>query len=223
MPSRLTSKWNLSAIAERYAFLNGARRPLRPSKWCRQASGSSTRSTWNISPQSRQYWKTAETSIVFPDTLVGTDSHTTMINGLGVVGWGVGGIEAEAAMLGQPVAMQMPEVIGLHLNGTLQEGVTATDLTLRITEILRKEKVVGKFVEFFGEGAASLTVADRATIGNMAPEYGATMGFFPSRREDPGVFKNDWQARSAYPACQGISQGTAALRHPAKARSTIPK
>lgn len=113
------------------------------------------------------------------DTLVGTDSHTTMINGLGVLGWGVGGIEAEAAMLGQPMFIPAPEVIGVHLHGTLQEGVTATDLTLRITELLRKEKVVGKFVEFFGEGAASLTVADRATIGNMAPEYGATTGFFP--------------------------------------------
>jgi aconitate hydratase len=117
--------------------------------------------------------------ILYPDTLVGTDSHTTMINGLGVVGWGVGGIEAEAAMLGQPVALQIPEVIGVLLEGHLQEGVTATDLTLRITELLRKEKVVGKFVEFFGKGTESLTVVDRATIANMAPEYGATMGFFP--------------------------------------------
>jgi aconitate hydratase len=116
---------------------------------------------------------------LFPDTLVGTDSHTTMINGLGVVGWGVGGIEAEAAMLGQPVSIQTPEVVGFHLSGQMPEGSTGTDLTLRITEILRKEKVVGKFVEFFGEGTESLTVADRATIGNMAPEYGATMGFFP--------------------------------------------
>lgn len=113
------------------------------------------------------------------DTLVGTDSHTTMINGLGVVGWGVGGIEAEAAMLGQPVSIKTPEVIGFHLYGKLQEGVTATDLTLRVTELLRKEGVVNKFVEFFGEGTASLSVADRATIGNMSPEYGATMGFFP--------------------------------------------
>lgn len=119
-------------------------------------------------------------TVLYPDTLVGTDSHTTMINGLGVVGWGVGGIEAEAAMLGQPVALQMPEVIGVLLEGKLQEGVTATDLTLRITQLLREEKVVGKFVEFYGDGAASLTVADRATIGNMAPEYGATMGFFPA-------------------------------------------
>jgi len=117
--------------------------------------------------------------IYYPDTLVGTDSHTTMINGLGVVGWGVGGIEAEAGMLGQPIAFQTPEVIGVHLSGALREGVTATDLTLRITELLRQHKVVGKFVEFFGEGAASLSLPDRATIANMAPEYGATMGFFP--------------------------------------------
>lgn len=122
---------------------------------------------------------TEKDSLLFPDTLVGTDSHTTMINGLGVVGWGVGGIEAEAAMLGEPVTLQMPEVIGVHLSGRLPEGVTATDLTLRVTEMLRKENVVNKFVEFFGEGVSSLTVADRATIANMSPEYGATMGFFP--------------------------------------------
>ncbi|MFZ5511848.1 MAG: aconitate hydratase AcnA [Pseudomonadota bacterium] len=117
--------------------------------------------------------------LYFPDTLVGTDSHTTMINGAGVVGWGVGGIEAEAGMLGQPVYFLTPDVIGVELTGRLREGVTATDLVLTITEMLRKEKVVGKFVEFFGEGAANLTVTDRATIANMAPEYGATMGFFP--------------------------------------------
>jgi aconitate hydratase len=115
----------------------------------------------------------------YPDTLVGTDSHTTMINGLGIVGWGVGGIEAEAGMLGQPVYFLTPEVVGVHLSGKLREGVTATDLALRITQMLRAEKVVGKFVEFYGEGAASLPLPDRATIGNMAPEYGATMGFFP--------------------------------------------
>lgn len=115
----------------------------------------------------------------YPDTVVGTDSHTTMINGLGVVGWGVGGIEAEAGMLGQPVYFLTPDVVGVNLKGRLGEGVTATDLVLAITEILRKEKVVGKFVEFFGEGASSLTLPDRATVANMAPEYGATMGFFP--------------------------------------------
>ena len=117
--------------------------------------------------------------VYYPDTLVGTDSHTTMINGIGVVGWGVGGIEAEAGMLGQPVYFLTPDVVGVHLKGKLQEGVTATDLVLTLTELLRKAKVVGKFVEFFGEGTASLSVADRATIANMAPEYGATMGFFP--------------------------------------------
>ena len=117
--------------------------------------------------------------VVYPDTLVGTDSHTTMINGLGIVGWGVGGIEAEAGMLGQPVYFLTPDVVGVRLTGALREGVTATDLVLTITQILRKAKVVGKFVEFFGPGAASLPVVDRATIGNMAPEYGATMGFFP--------------------------------------------
>ncbi|MEI7683574.1 MAG: aconitate hydratase AcnA, partial [Planctomycetota bacterium] len=117
--------------------------------------------------------------VAFPDTLVGTDSHTTMINGLGVLGWGVGGIEAEANMLGQPLYMLMPEVVGMKLTGRLSPGATATDLVLRVTEILRKEGVVNKFVEFFGEGVSSMSLADRATIANMAPEYGATMGFFP--------------------------------------------
>ena len=117
--------------------------------------------------------------VFYPDTLVGTDSHTTMINGIGVVGWGVGGIEAEAGMLGQPVYFLTPDVVGVNLTGMLREGVTATDLVLTITELLRKEKVVGKFVEFFGEGTRTLSLTDRATIANMAPEYGATMGFFP--------------------------------------------
>jgi aconitate hydratase len=121
----------------------------------------------------------AKEGITYPDTLVGTDSHTTMINGIGVVGWGVGGIEAEAGMLGQPVYFLTPDVVGVNLTGKLPEGCTATDLVLTITEMLRKEKVVGKFVEFFGEGTASLSLPDRATIANMAPEYGATMGFFP--------------------------------------------
>ncbi|MFC0710669.1 aconitate hydratase AcnA [Azorhizophilus paspali] len=119
---------------------------------------------------------------VYPDTLVGTDSHTTMINGLGVLGWGVGGIEAEAAMLGQPVSMLIPEVVGFRLNGQLNEGVTATDLVLTVTQILRKQGVVGRFVEFYGPGLANLPLADRATIANMAPEYGATCGFFPVDR-----------------------------------------
>src|SRR6266403_877051 len=126
---------------------------------------------------------TLNSQLFFPDTLVGTDSHTTMINGLGVVGWGVGGIEAEAGMLGQPVYFLTPEVVGVHLTGQLREGVTATDLVLHVTQMLRAQKVVGKFVEFYGEGAASLPVPDRATIGNMSPEYGATMGFFPIDQE----------------------------------------
>ncbi|MFN6964011.1 MAG: aconitate hydratase [Pyrinomonadaceae bacterium] len=128
--------------------------------------------------------------VYFPDTLVGTDSHTTMINGLGIVGWGVGGIEAEAAMLGQPVYILTPDVVGVHLTGELPQGATATDLVLRITEMLRKANVVGKFVEFFGEGAAALGATDRATIANMAPEYGATMGFFGVDEKTLDYFAN---------------------------------
>ena len=128
--------------------------------------------------------------VYFPDSLVGTDSHTTMINGLGIVGWGVGGIEAEAGMLGQPVYFLTPDVVGVHLSGELPQGATATDLVLRITEMLRKAKVVGKFVEFYGEGAAALNATDRATIANMAPEYGATMGFFGTDEKTLEYFKN---------------------------------
>ncbi len=123
--------------------------------------------------------KTVTGDVAYPDTVVGTDSHTTMVNGLAVLGWGVGGIEAEAAMLGQPYSMVLPEVIGVKLSGKLKEGVTATDLVLTVTQMLRKRGVVGKFVEFFGPGLSGLTIADRATLGNMAPEYGATCGFFP--------------------------------------------
>ena len=129
------------------------------------------RTVWTKDEDGRTY--------AFPDTLVGTDSHTTMINGLGVLGWGVGGIEAEAAMLGQPVSMLIPEVVGFKLSGKLKEGITATDLVLTVTQMLRKKSVVGKFVEFYGDGLADLPLADRATIANMAPEYGATCGFFP--------------------------------------------
>jgi aconitate hydratase len=118
-------------------------------------------------------------TLAYPDTLVGTDSHTTMVNGLGVLGWGVGGIEAEACMLGQPLSMLVPEVVGFKLHGKLPAGATATDLVLVVTQMLRKKKVVGKFVEFYGAGLSNLALADRATIANMAPEYGATAGFFP--------------------------------------------
>ncbi|MGC7838750.1 aconitate hydratase AcnA [Pseudomonas wayambapalatensis] len=135
----------------------------------------------NLEYLGRTVWTREEDGRIyaFPDTLVGTDSHTTMINGLGVLGWGVGGIEAEAAMLGQPVSMLIPEVIGFKLTGKLREGITATDLVLTVTQMLRKKGVVGKFVEFYGDGLADLPLADRATIANMAPEYGATCGFFP--------------------------------------------
>jgi aconitate hydratase len=133
----------------------------------------------NLEYLARVVMKSEDGKTVYPDTLVGTDSHTTMINGLGVLGWGVGGIEAEAAMLGQPVSMLIPQVIGVKLTGTLPEGTTATDLVLTVTEMLRKRGVVGKFVEFYGDGLAQLPLADRATIANMAPEYGATCGIFP--------------------------------------------
>jgi aconitate hydratase len=149
-------------------------------------------------------------AICYPDTLVGTDSHTTMINGIGIVGWGVGGIEAEAGMLGQPVYFLTPDVVGVHLIGTLKEGVTATDLALTVTQLLRKTKVVGKFVEFFGPGAAALPVVDRATIANMAPEYGATMGFFPIDAEcvnylrATGRTEEHCAAYEAYYKAQGL-------------------
>jgi len=165
--------------AERYRFL----------KWGQQAfqnfrvvpPGTGICHQVNLEFLARVVWSREEdgTLLAYPDTCVGTDSHTTMVNGLGVLGWGVGGIEAEAAMLGQPVSMLLPEVVGFKLTGKLKEGVTATDLVLTVTQMLRKKGVVGKFVEFFGPGLANMTVADRATIGNMAPEYGATCGFFP--------------------------------------------
>ncbi len=148
--------------------------------------------------------------VYYPDTLVGTDSHTTMINGIGVVGWGVGGIEAEAGMLGQPVFLLTPDVVGVNLKGKLHPACTATDLVLTLTEMLRKAKVVGKFVEFFGAGTASLSVTDRATIANMAPEYGATMGFFPvddktlDYFEGTGRTEDEIEAFAAYFKAQGL-------------------
>ena len=163
----------------------------------------------NLEYLARGVHKTNE-DVYYPDTLVGTDSHTTMINGIGVVGWGVGGIEAEAGMLGQPVYFLTPDVIGVNLTGVLREGCTATDLVLTITELLRKEKVVGKFVEFFGEGTETLSLTDRATIANMAPEYGATMGFFPvddatiEYFEGTGRTKAEIDAFAAYFKAQGL-------------------
>ena len=162
--------------------------------------------------------------IAYPDTLFGTDSHTTMVNGLGVVGWGVGGIEAEAAMLGQPSSMLIPPVLGVRLSGRLREGVTATDLVLTITEALRKKGVVGKFVEFFGPGLGHLTISDRVVLGNMCPEYGATVAIFLiddmtldylrlTGRDDAGG------ARRGYAKAQGSSASTMPRRRSTRIRS----
>ena len=147
-----------------------------------------------------------QADLYYPDSLVGTDSHTTMINGLGIVGWGVGGIEAEAGMLGQPVYFLTPDVVGVHLRGALREGVTATDAALTLTQMLRQAKVVGKFVEFYGPGAATLPVVDRATIANMAPEYGATMGFFPMDEESIGYLRQTGRSEDLCVACANYYQ-----------------
>ncbi len=163
----------------------------------------------NLEYLARGVHKTAD-GVYYPDTLVGTDSHTTMINGIGVVGWGVGGIEAEAAMLGQPVYLLTPDVVGVELSGQLREGVTATDLVLTVTELLRQHKVVGKFVEFFGAGTRTLALPDRATIANMAPEYGATLGFFPVDEKTIDYFRGtgrteaEIEAFEAYFKAQGL-------------------
>ncbi len=162
---------------ERYQFLKWGQSAFRNFKVVPPGTGICHQV--NLEYLGRVVMKSDDGKTVYPDTLVGTDSHTVMINGLGVLGWGVGGIEAEAAMLGQPVSMLIPQVIGVKLTGALPEGATATDLVLTVTEMLRKKGVVGKFVEFFGDGLAQLPLADRATIGNMAPEYGATCGIFP--------------------------------------------
>ena len=149
----------------------------------------------------------------FPDSVVGTDSHTTMINGLAVLGWGVGGIEAEAAMLGQPISMLIPEVVGFRLTGKLREGVTATDLVLTVTQMLRKKGVVGKFVEYYGPGLDELSLEDRATIANMAPEYGATCGFFPIDARDR-AFPQEYRAQAcARGAGREICQGARPVAH----------
>jgi aconitate hydratase len=172
---------------ERYRFLKWAQRSFEDFRVVPPGTGIChqvnleylSKTVWSAKAKISLPDKTVATELAYPDTLVGTDSHTTMVNGLSVLGWGVGGIEAEAAMLGQPYSMLLPEVIGVRLNGKLKEGVTATDLVLTVTQMLRKRGVVGKFVEYFGPGLANLTIADRATLGNMSPEYGATCGFFP--------------------------------------------
>ncbi len=172
---------------ERYQFLKWAQRSFENFRVVPPGTGIChqvnleylSQTVWTKKDTVKLEGKQTAAEVAYPDTLVGTDSHTTMVNGLSVLGWGVGGIEAEAAMLGQPYSMLLPEVIGVKLSGKLKEGVTATDLVLTVTQMLRKRGVVGRFVEFFGPGIASLSIADRATIGNMAPEYGATCGFFP--------------------------------------------
>ncbi len=192
--------------AERYEFL----------KWGQQAFSSfsvvppSTGIVHQVNLERLARGVMHRDDIFFPDSLVGTDSHTTMINGLGIVAWGVGGIEAEAGMLGQPITFLAPQVVGVHLSGRLQPGVTATDLALRITQMLRQHGVVGKFVEFFGEGAAALSLPDRATVANMAPEYGATMGFFPPDETSAGYLLSTGRSREhvetyrSYYRAQGI-------------------
>ena len=177
---KLNSEIEFKRNKERYEFLRWGAEAFENFSVVPPASGICHQV--NLEYVARGVW-TRETDmgidLAYPDTLVGTDSHTTMINGLGVLGWGVGGIEAEAAMLGQPIYMLMPEVVGFKLTGELAEGATATDLVLTVTQTLREYGVVSKFVEFFGPGMETLTIPDRATIANMAPEYGATMGFFP--------------------------------------------
>ena len=161
--------------------------------------------------------KEKPSTYAFPDTLVGTDSHTTMVNGLSVLGWGVGGIEAEAAMLGQPISMLIPEVVGFRLTGKLREGVTATDLVLTVTQMLRKKGVVGKFVEFYGPGLDEMALEDRATIANMAPEYGATCGFFPIDARDAALSEGHGAQTRPRRAGGEIRQGARAFIAPPRA------
>ena len=181
----------------------------------------------NLEYLAQTVWTTKEkrdgktVEIAYPDTLVGTDSHTTMVNGLAVLGWGVGGIEAEAAMLGQPLSMLLPEVIGFKLTGELREGVTATDLVLTVTQMLRKKGVVGKFVEFYGPGLNAMSVADRATIANMAPEYGATCGFFPIDAQTHRLSADLGAQDGAHRAGRGLRQGAGHVAHPRDARSGV--
>jgi len=176
---QLNAELEFSRNKERYAFLRWGQNAFRNFRVVPPDTGIVHQVNLEYLARVVVSDENADGAVAYPDTLVGTDSHTTMINGLGVVGWGVGGIEAEAAMLGQPISMLIPPVLGFRLTGDLKEGTTATDLVLTITERLRKVGVVGKFVEFFGAGLEHLTIADRATLGNMCPEYGATIAIFP--------------------------------------------
>ena len=213
---------------ERYRFLKWAQRSFEDFRVVPPGTGIChqvnleylSQTVWTAKAKITFPDKTVATELAYPDTLVGTDSHTTMVNGLSVLGWGVGGIEAEAAMLGQPYSMLLPEVIGVRLNGKLKEGVTATDLVLTVTQMLRKRGVVGKFVEFFGPGLANLTIADRATLGNMSPEYGATCGFFPID-DDTLRYLRDTGRRRAHRAGARLCQGAGHVPHQDDAGSDL--
>ena len=212
---------------ERYRFLKWAQRSFEDFRVVPPGTGIChqvnleylSKTVWTAKDKIKFDGKVTATELAYPDTLVGTDSHTTMVNGLAVLGWGVGGIEAEAAMLGQPYSMLLPEVIGVRLNGKLKEGVTATDLVLTVTQMLRKRGVVGKFVEFFGPGLDNLSIADRATIGNMSPEYGATCGFFPDRRRHAELSDRDRPPGRSGRAGEGLCQGAGPLPHQIDART----
>ncbi len=206
---------------ERYRFLKWAQRSFQNFRVVPPGTGIChqvnleylSQTVWSAKDKVKIDGKTVNAEVAYPDTLVGTDSHTTMVNGLSVLGWGVGGIEAEAAMLGQPYSMLLPEVIGVKLTGKMKEGVTATDLVLTVTQMLRKRGVVGKFVEFFGPGLAGLSIADRATIGNMSPEYGATCGFFPIDDDTLKYLRDTGRPEArialvaAYAKAQGLFRG----------------
>lgn len=194
---RKNAKLEFQRNRERYKFLRWGSQAFKNLRVVPPATGIVHQVNLEFLAQGVLTRKDGKSKVLFPDTLVGTDSHTTMVNGLGVLGWGVGGIEAEAVMLGQPLYMVTPQVIGFKLTGALREGVTATDLVLTVTQMLRKQGVVDKFVEFYGTGLSNISLPDRATIGNMAPDYGATMGFFPTDEETLRYLRNTGRKKSA--------------------------
>ncbi|NHI00368.1 aconitate hydratase AcnA [Oceanimonas sp. MB9] len=199
---------------ERYAFLRWGQQTFDNFRVVPPGTGICHQVNLEYLGQTVWQQDTGDGTLICPDTLVGTDSHTTMINALGILGWGVGGIEAEAAMLGQPVSMRIPEVVGFKLTGSLREGMTATDLVLTVTEMLRNHGVVGKFVEFYGDGLASLPLADRATIANMAPEYGATCGFFPVDEETLRYLRLTGRAEQQLALVEAYSKAQGLWRNP---------